>query len=123
MLSPGHHNQCSGNTAGKCASIFSHVTVQFLEWGGGRGGEGVCVLHVCLPSSPYFLALIACKMVLKAASDDLLLKCADEHDQSPSFFYFSLFLFLSGFQQYTDGPREEPDFHRNDQVCIYRATT
>lgn len=45
--------------------------------------------------TPYFMALTACKMVLRAASEDLqhLLLCASEYDQSP----FCFFLFFTFF--------------------------
>lgn len=73
------HNQCSGNGQ-QIASTFSVLPFRFwnLRRGGGRGGE----LRVHLPSSPYFITLIACKMVLRAASEDLqhLLLCANEYD-------------------------------------------
>lgn len=66
--------------------------------------------------TPYFMALTACKMVLRAASEDLqhLLLCASEYDQSPFFFFFffhfSLLLFSSGVQQYRAGTRKRSGF-------------
>lgn len=78
--------------------------------------------------TPYFMALTACKMVLRAASEDLqhLLLCASEYDQSPFCFFFFLHFpssfFQAGFSSTEREQGKDLDFHRSDQGCMYRAT-
>lgn len=107
-------------TGGRFSSTFSILPFSFWNLSGGSACS--------CPSSPYFIALIASEMVLRAASRTFSNCCCVQISMTKVRFWnfsflFFFFLWCVGFNSTQREQGKHLNFHRNHQVCIYRAIT